>query len=182
MSARRGRRRQAGEGSLWPLSTPHWAKRRQRLVDLLGTRAFTRRSRGREPLWIDMAAAGVMLGCSPAAARKRLQRDGETLLRVGGRWLIRRIAVASQLPNFGIGQPVRKLGTAELAKTLRGRGGRLLSTQGVRLWLQRHDLGFKKRGRWWITDLLRVSSEVARQRQSDDYFECVGTSGSCDGD
>jgi hypothetical protein len=126
-----------------------------------------------------MTEAGKRLGCSPAAARKRLQREGASLLRVGGRLLIRRISVAMRQPHFGsTGEPALRTTTSKLAKALRGRGGRLLSVQGVRKWLQRHDLGHKVGGRWVANNLRHIMAEVDHQKICESLDSAMGSESS----
>lgn len=181
MTRRRRRRTQkpralaADLHAAWAARAGRWVARRQRLIDHLGVRAFTRKRRlALWPPYLTMAGAALLLCCSPAAARKRLQREKAQLLRVGGRWLVPSISVRVQLPNFGLNEPERRLGTSDVAKVLKGRGGRALSVQGTRKWLRRHDLAHKNRGRWIVSNLFAISAKVELQRECE---PSIATSG-----
>lgn len=127
-----------------------YSVRRQILIDLLGVRAFTRKPRGRRPHYLDMAAAARLLRCSPAAARKRLQRAGEPLKRVGGRLLVKYRAVAEMLPGRDFDLSKHYVAMAELAKRYVGRSRRPIQTASLRRRLVREGAARKVGGRWMV--------------------------------
>lgn len=149
--------------AIWAGLGARWAARRQALMDLLGTRALTQAhfvagARRKVKTYATMDEAASLLGCSPAAARKRLQRMGKAV-RVGGRWIVRLSDLNQFLPGRG-----RNITTTELVRLgARGRGGRRLSVLGVRAMLKRRGTGRKVGGRW-VTDVDRLFG------QADDEF------------